>query len=65
MFHFENNRYLISLPEEVEYLTNLESLSLRNNPKLVLSKKQINWIKLLKQNGCNVIYDHDLFERRK
>lgn len=65
VFHFENNRYLISLPEEVEYLTNLESLSLRNNPKLVLSNKQINWIKLLKKNGCNVIYDHDLFERRK
>ena len=65
VFHFENNRNLISLPEEVEYLTNLKSLSLKNNLKLVLSKEQKNWIKLLNQNYCNVIYDDDLFDRRK
>lgn len=65
VFHFENNKNLISLPEEMEYLTNLKSLSLKNNQKLILSKKQKNWIQLLKQNCCDVIYDDDLFDRRK
>ena len=42
------------LPDKVTNLVNLETLSLRDNKNLVLTKSQENWIEILKDNGCSV-----------
>lgn len=52
-----NINNLINLPKEIVKLKNLKVLNIKNNKYLELSNEQISWLKELKNNGCNVIYD--------
>ena len=56
---------LTTLPKEIVNLTNLTNLDLKNNPNLILTTEQKEWIKELKNNGCNVSMDDDLLNRVK
>lgn len=51
---------LIRLPKEICNLTKLSYIRLNNNPELVLTIEQIDWLKKLKINGCTVIVDIDI-----
>jgi Leucine-rich repeat (LRR) protein len=54
---------LIKLPNEITNLTNLIEIDLKYNSNLILTKEQKEWIKELKNNGCNVLMDDDLLDR--
>ena len=54
---------LKELPKEIGNLSNLTSILLWNNPNLILTQEQKEWIKELKENGCDVRIDDDLFDR--
>ena len=57
---YENQ--LTELPEEIMNLSNLTMLDLKNNPNLILSLEQIEWIERL-AHECFVTIDEDLFDR--
>ncbi len=45
---------LTKLPKELVNLTELKELDLRYNPNLILTTSQIEWVRELINNGCNV-----------
>jgi len=51
--HLFDNQ-LTALPKEIGQLTQLKQLTLSNNPNLLLSTEQKEWISKLIENGCNV-----------
>ena len=59
----ENNINLKSIPKEFILLKNLKIISLKGNPKLILTEEQKTWIRNLGVSGCQIFYDEDLFER--
>jgi len=61
IFHFQSAG-LKKLPKEIGNLINLAELDLRNNPNLILTQEQKEWIKELENNGCKVYIDDDLLE---
>jgi len=60
----ENNK-LTKLPKEIDNLTILTELDLRDNPNLILTEKQIEWIIQLKKNGCEVDIDSNLLRQEE
>lgn len=57
-----NINSLKNLPKEIVKLKNLKVLNIKNNKYLELSNEQISWLKELKDNGCNVVYDKYKFK---
>jgi Leucine-rich repeat (LRR) protein len=55
-----NNNNIQELPDEICSLTNLEQLDLRNN-NVVFTDQQIQWLKLLNNNECEIYLDDELF----
>jgi Leucine-rich repeat (LRR) protein len=58
-----NSIQIAKLPKEIINLTNLENFFLFDNPNLILSLDQKEWMNSLKENGCNVIMDNDLMRK--
>ena len=56
-----NINSLKTLPKEIINLKKLEILNIKNNKYLELDSEQISWLKELKNNGCDVIYDNYKF----
>lgn len=52
-----NINSLKTLPSEIVKLQKLNFLNIKNNKYLELNNEQIDWLKELKKNGCNIIYD--------
>ena len=52
-----NINNLQKLPEEIIQLKNLKVLNIKNNKYLNLSNEQLGWLRKLKNNGCNILYD--------
>jgi hypothetical protein len=48
---------LKSLPEEICNLTELTELSLKSNPDLIFSQKQLDWLDALEEQGCKIDVD--------
>lgn len=57
------NNNLRELPDEIVNLINLTFLRLADNHNLVLTERQKYWIERLKEDGCRVSIDDDLFDR--
>ena len=47
---------LTKLPKEICKLYNLKSIHLNGNKNLTLTSEQIEWLKSLNDNGCDVLY---------
>ncbi|MBE0492533.1 MAG: hypothetical protein IBX44_09845 [Sulfurospirillum sp.] len=58
-----SNNNLIKLPKNITQLK-LKKLQLRDNKSLILTNEQIQWIKKLKENGCDFEMDKDLLSRK-
>ena len=56
---FEEN-ILTKLPDEICNLTNLTELYLDDNPDLILTTQQKEWIKKLEASGCEVVLNDDV-----
>ena len=52
------------LPKSIVNLTELISIDLQKNKHLILFQNQKNWLKHLKENGCSILVDDDLMERK-
>jgi len=48
------------LPDEIMKLTNLKSIELYCMPTLTLTKENVDWLKYLKENGCDIGGDRNL-----
>jgi len=58
-----NTNNLTKLPDEIINLIKLESIDLRNNPNLILTKKQKEWVSEIEKKACDVFYGEDLIEQ--
>jgi len=54
---------LMELPKKIVNLTSLTYFTLDENPNLILSLEQKEWILTLKENKCDVDIDEDLLSR--
>jgi len=62
-FSIHNQNFLSKLPDKISNLKNLEKLNLASCKSLVLTEEQKDWINKLKNNGCILYADDDLFSR--
>ena len=60
-----SNNDLHKLPINIFVLQNLEYLNLEKNPNLVLTTSQINWLRRLKENGCEIQVDDNILSQIK
>jgi len=60
-----DNQFMEKLPPTIMNLKNLKEFNIKNNPSLILTQEQKVWINELKENGCDVMMDSDLFNRTK
>ena len=59
---FRDNQ-ITELPKEIGNLTNLICLALSNNPNLILTQEQKEWMNNLERNDCSIYIDDDLLDR--
>ena len=59
------NYKLLELPNEIVNLTNLRKIIFIDNPKLILTTEQKEWIERLKNNGCTIISFDELKKHLK
>ncbi len=62
-FSIHNQNFLSKLPDKISNLKNLEKLNLASCKSLLLTEEQKDWINKLKNNGCIIYADDDLFSR--
>ncbi len=62
-FSIHNQNFLSKLPDKISNLKNLEKLNLASCKSLLLTEEQKDWINKLKNNGCLIYADDDLFSR--
>lgn len=62
-FSIHNQNFILRLPNKISNLKSLERLNLASCKLLVLTDEQKDWVNKLKNNGCIIYADDDLFTR--
>jgi hypothetical protein len=64
--HLDISRNQINiLPSEITKLTNLKTFYLNGNKNLKITESQLQWLRCLKRNGCEVDFDIDNFDLKR